>query len=311
MRDRGIKGGTWQSRGFARLHPRVALTYIGLWSYCDDHGRGIADPAAVWIELYAMRSIEAAKHPRDDGFDVTTIEVLAHLEALREAGMICTYLGCDGRLYLHVVDWDDHQNLHKPARSKMPPCRDHDGAAECWRHRRDERLVTSCATLTSNGVIDAVLDTSSIAETPDPTDEGEPDSETGSERTTSGNLREFPGVSGNLPSDKTGHDRDKTRQDTSTSPPTSSSGERRGTRIPPGFVATDDMLAWARTEGWSPPDVARVTEAFVDYWTGIPGAKGRKVNWVGTWKNWLRREAERRPRLRPVPDDLDPFSDLA
>jgi hypothetical protein len=54
-----------------------------------------------------------------------------------------------------------------------------------------------------------------------------------------------------------------------------------------------------------------VTEAFVDYWTGIPGAKGRKVNWVGTWKNWLRREAERRPRLRPVPDDLDPFSDLA
>jgi hypothetical protein len=37
-------------------------------------------------------------------------------------------------------------------------------------------------------------------------------------------------------------------------------------------------------------------EAFCDYWRGIPGAKGRKLDWVATWRNWMRREHERRHR---------------
>lgn len=72
-------------------------------------------------------------------------------------------------------------------------------------------------------------------------------------------------------------------------------------------------------EGWHPdpePDLVdaiggqaaarREFDKFVDYWRGTPGAKGRKVDWQATWRNWLRRTAESLPEesgpLRPRGD---------
>ncbi|MBO9555566.1 hypothetical protein [Cellulomonas sp.] len=70
----------------------------------------------------------------------------------------------------------------------------------------------------------------------------------------------------------------------------------RGTRVPEPFPITPDMVEWARTE--TPGiDHRAVTERFVDYWRGVPGSKGVKLDWPATWRNWLRREHE---RARPV-----------
>lgn len=33
-------------------------------------------------------------------------------------------------------------------------------------------------------------------------------------------------------------------------------------------------------------------EKFRDHWRDQPGAKGRKVDWIGTYRNWIRREAQ-------------------
>jgi hypothetical protein len=33
-------------------------------------------------------------------------------------------------------------------------------------------------------------------------------------------------------------------------------------------------------------------DKFRDHWTDQPGAKGRKVDWIGTYRNWIRRAAE-------------------
>lgn len=33
-----------------------------------------------------------------------------------------------------------------------------------------------------------------------------------------------------------------------------------------------------------------VWERFRDYWTAVPGAKGRKLDWEATWRNWCRNE---------------------
>jgi hypothetical protein len=52
------------------------------------------------------------------------------------------------------------------------------------------------------------------------------------------------------------------------------------------------MAEWARDN--APSCGTRDHEAFCDYWRGIPGAKGRKLDWVATWRNWMRREHERR-----------------
>ena len=37
-------------------------------------------------------------------------------------------------------------------------------------------------------------------------------------------------------------------------------------------------------------------ECFTDYWVAQPGAKGRKVDWEATWRNWMRRYAQNRPK---------------
>jgi hypothetical protein len=70
----------------------------------------------------------------------------------------------------------------------------------------------------------------------------------------------------------------------------------RGARLPDDFTVTPDMADWAREN--APSCGVADQEAFVDYWRGIPGAKGRKADWPATWRNWMRREHERRGGTR-------------
>ena len=69
------------------------------------------------------------------------------------------------------------------------------------------------------------------------------------------------------------------------------------------LTITPEMVAWAR-EHTPGIDHRAVTEAFVDYWRGVPGTKGVKLDWPATWRNWLRRERDdhRQPAAdRPRP----------
>lgn len=62
-----------------------------------------------------------------------------------------------------------------------------------------------------------------------------------------------------------------------------------GTRLPSDWVMTEDMEAFCKTErpDLNPKDVAA---RFADYWHGMAGAKGRKADWMATWRNWVRNE---------------------
>ena len=63
---------------------------------------------------------------------------------------------------------------------------------------------------------------------------------------------------------------------------------QQGTRITADFALDSHLLAQAKT---CAPDVDPAVEhpKFVDYWLGIPGARGRKVDWPATWRNWMRK----------------------
>lgn len=64
--------------------------------------------------------------------------------------------------------------------------------------------------------------------------------------------------------------------------------------IPPDFVVTDAMRAWARSEKVSEYiDLDRHTRNFVEYWTEGEGQGKRKKNWLQAWRTWMRGEAER------------------
>jgi len=66
-----------------------------------------------------------------------------------------------------------------------------------------------------------------------------------------------------------------------------------GTRIPDNFTVTDEMRTWAHEQGWADRWVDQVTEQFRDFWRAKAGRDATKTDWVATWRNWLRRDAEK------------------
>lgn len=80
----------------------------------------------------------------------------------------------------------------------------------------------------------------------------------------------------------------------------------RGTRVPSDFVITDDMRSWAATEVPN-VDVDKKLAEWVDFWKGVPGRGGVKIDWLATWKNGMRKQQEfalrdlaRNPQAAPV-----------
>lgn len=80
---------------------------------------------------------------------------------------------------------------------------------------------------------------------------------------------------------------------------------KRGTRIPDDFSVTADMVIWAR-ENVPRVDGRTETENFIDYWTAKPGKDGEKLDWIATWRRWMRTAQDRPARAnghRPNADD--------
>lgn len=72
----------------------------------------------------------------------------------------------------------------------------------------------------------------------------------------------------------------------------SSKPHKRGTRIPDDWKPSPEEIAWQRDNG-IPDDLARrELPRFRDYWAAAPGAKGVKLDWPATWRNWLRTASE-------------------
>jgi hypothetical protein len=70
---------------------------------------------------------------------------------------------------------------------------------------------------------------------------------------------------------------------------TRSPAAERGSRLSEGWQPSLDDLQFCRAER-SDLNPTEVVERFRDYWSAQPGAKGRKVNWSATWRNWVRNE---------------------
>ena len=73
---------------------------------------------------------------------------------------------------------------------------------------------------------------------------------------------------------------------------------KRGTRIPENFPVTPEMVAWARAQCPN-VDGRHETAKFVDYWTAASGRNAVKLDWVATWRNWMRKAEEDAGRRRP------------
>ncbi|WP_370191995.1 hypothetical protein [Bradyrhizobium elkanii] len=60
---------------------------------------------------------------------------------------------------------------------------------------------------------------------------------------------------------------------------------KKGSRLLVGTRVSDEQRAIAIECGCPPDRVEAVWTEFVDYWSDIPGQKGCKLTWTGTWRN--------------------------
>jgi hypothetical protein len=105
-RIRTIKPDFFTSLPVAELAVEARLTFIGLWTHCDDEGRCIDD----------ARLIKAALWPLDDR---TSQDVEGDLEALSERSLILRYV-VDGRRFIAVRGWREHQRINRATLSHYP-----------------------------------------------------------------------------------------------------------------------------------------------------------------------------------------------
>jgi len=105
-RIRTIKPSFFQSDDVSVLPLRARLTWIGLWTQCDDQGR-TKDHA---------RLIKAAIWPLDN---VSLADIEEDLTELAARGRIVRYAVGDQR-YLEITNWSVHQAIQKKTPSRIP-----------------------------------------------------------------------------------------------------------------------------------------------------------------------------------------------
>ena len=66
------------------------------------------------------------------------------------------------------------------------------------------------------------------------------------------------------------------------------SSNKRGTRISEDWQPSQDDYNQALSMGLTVEQVDNEANKFRDYWIGVPGAKGVKLNWSATWRNRCR-----------------------
>ena len=88
-----------------------------------------------------------------------------------------------------------------------------------------------------------------------------------------------------------GRNAEKSREEKKEQEPASRKRADRAQRLPEGWTPEPED-ALIKKLGVRPAYVQQEFERFVDYWVAQPGARGRKVSWQATWRNWLRRSVE-------------------
>jgi hypothetical protein len=65
--------------------------------------------------------------------------------------------------------------------------------------------------------------------------------------------------------------------------------DARAARLPDDWEPDSDDVEFCLAER-PDLDVTSVADQFRDYWIAQPGAKGRKLDWRATWRNWVRNQ---------------------
>lgn len=67
----------------------------------------------------------------------------------------------------------------------------------------------------------------------------------------------------------------------------------RGSRLPPDWKVSKDLgIECMEKLGATRDHILKEQDKFVDYWVGITGQRGTKLDWDATFRNWIRKSME-------------------
>ena len=107
-RIRTIKPEFWSSPGVARMSPLARLTFIGMWNWADDAGRGTYNPRELMGFIF----------PLDEEMTVADFRALC---AEIRAHVAVDFFEVAGRHYYEISSWKKHQSKHAKFDSSKYP----------------------------------------------------------------------------------------------------------------------------------------------------------------------------------------------
>ena len=86
-------------------------------------------------------------------------------------------------------------------------------------------------------------------------------------------------------------------------PITKNQTKSKGSRLSKDWILSDEYIQEAKKINASLTDqqIKAIALGFKDYWISLPGAKGVRLDWLATWRNWIRNQRDL-PKVEEVPD---------
>lgn len=165
-RIRTIKPEFWSSPDTAEASLIARLTYIGMWNWADDYGRGTLSLKELDGFIFPNDDVsELCKGTSDTGVgtsDASEGSSYSFRDVVQEVVGVfgLTVYEVDRRTYYEIPTWKEHQRTERKANSKYPAPTDGVDVTDQWK-RKQSRKVSEVPT-ESVGSSDAMQGSSGI-----------------------------------------------------------------------------------------------------------------------------------------------------
>lgn len=139
-RIRTIKPEFWSSPDTAQASPLARLTYIAMWNWADDYGRGTLN----------LKELEGFIFPNDNIEDlIKTCENPGQGSSANFRHIIKEVVGSfgltiyevDRRTYYAIPSWNEHQRTERKAKTKHPAPEDGKNITDQWIDGTSEHFL--------------------------------------------------------------------------------------------------------------------------------------------------------------------------
>lgn len=91
------------------------------------------------------------------------------------------------------------------------------------------------------------------------------------------------------------------------------SSKKKGCRLDPSWQLPKPWGEWAIAKGLTEAETRNQAERFRNYWIAVPGAKGVKLDWEATWRNWVLRaiDSPANPKGQQIAPNIDRWKKIA